>query len=186
MLSRCCTRRHERAGLLSVGQLWRRPNNPFSLIGRCHFLTSNHLTAQPIGRRDNRTVAATDNGCWRQPLLETVMATSSEPSQTNRIRALNDDLRQNLSHGRAVMTSGVAALGPDAVGCIIKTVEVFDDFCHANDPHQEHDFGSFEADGHTIFFKIDYYDKTLTRHSPDPADPAVTERVITILLAEEY
>jgi hypothetical protein len=25
----------------------------------------------------------------------------------------------------------------------------FDDFCHANDPHQEHDFGSFkaEADG---------------------------------------
>jgi len=38
-------------------------------------------------------------------------------------------------------------------GRIIKTIEVYDDFCHANDPHQEHDFGSFEADGHTIFFK---------------------------------
>ena len=38
----------------------------------------------------------------------------------------------------------------------------------------------------TIFFKIDYYDRTLTHHSPDPADPAVTERVITIMLADEY
>ena len=55
-----------------------------------------------------------------------------------------------------------------------------------NDPHEEHDFGSFQADGQTIFFKIDYFDKTLMYHSPDPADPSVTERVITILLADEY
>jgi len=41
----------------------------------------------------------------------------------------------------------------------------------------EHDFGSFEADGHTTFFKIDYFDKDLTYHSPDPSDPSVTERV---------
>jgi hypothetical protein len=63
---------------------------------------------------------------------------------------------------------------------------VFDDFCHANDPHQEDDFGSFEAEGHVIFFKIDFYDETLSYHSPDPADPAVTRRVITIMLADEY
>jgi hypothetical protein len=37
-----------------------------------------------------------------------------------------------------------------------------------------------------IFFKIDYYDRTLTAHSPDPADPAVTRRVITVMLASEY
>ena len=54
------------------------------------------------------------------------------------------------------------------------------------DPHQEHDFGSFKADGHTIFFKIDYFDKDLKYHSPDPAYPSVTERVITIMLAKEY
>jgi uncharacterized protein DUF3768 len=63
---------------------------------------------------------------------------------------------------------------------------VFDDFCHANDSHEEHDFGSFEADGHMIMFKIDYYDQNLSMHSPDPTDPSVTQRVITIMLAEEY
>jgi Protein of unknown function (DUF3768) len=69
---------------------------------------------------------------------------------------------------------------------IVQTVAVFDDFCHANDPYEEHDFGSFEAEGEKIFFKIDYFDRTLTHHSPDPADPSVTERVITIMLADEY
>ena len=50
----------------------------------------------------------------------------------------------------AVITVGVAALGPAAVERIVKTIAVFDDFCHANDPHEEHDFGSFEADGQTF------------------------------------
>ena len=82
-------------------------------------------------------------------------------NQTQRIRALNDELRQHLLGGGAVMTPGVAALGQEAVERIVKTIAVFDDFCHANDPHEEHDFGSFEAEGETIFFKIDYYDKQL-------------------------
>jgi Protein of unknown function (DUF3768) len=107
-------------------------------------------------------------------------------TKTDQIRALNDELRQHLFGGRAVITPGVAALGQEAVERIIKTIAVYDDFCHANDPHEEHDFGAFEADGHRLFFKIDYFDKTLTYHSPDPADPTVTERVITVMLAEEY
>ena len=105
---------------------------------------------------------------------------------TDRIRALNDELRRNLPNGHAVMTASVAALGPEAVARIVKTIAVYDDFCHANDPYEEHDFGSFEADGQRIFFKIDYYDKALNAHSPDPSDPSVTERVITITLTEEY
>ncbi len=108
------------------------------------------------------------------------------PTETERIRSLNDAFRKSFTGGKAVITPGIAALGPEAVTRIIQTVAVFDDFCHANDPHQEHDFGCFDADGQRVFFKIDYYDKNLTYHSPNPADPMVTERVITIMLAEEY
>ena len=108
--------------------------------------------------------------------------------QAVQIRTLNDELRQNLTHNSelAFITPGIAALGAEAVQRIVKTVAIFDDFCHANDPHAEHDFGSFEAEGTMIFFKIDYYDVSLTCHSPDPADRSVTRRVITIMLAEEY
>jgi hypothetical protein len=107
-------------------------------------------------------------------------------TKTETIRALNDELRQNLTIGTALITAGIAALGAEAVARIVKTIAVYDDFWHAKDPHEEHDFGSFEVDGHRIFFKIDYFDKALTFHSPDPADPSITERVITIMLAEEY
>jgi len=108
-------------------------------------------------------------------------------TKTEAIRTLNDDLRQNLTTGTALLTAGIAALGAEAVGWIVKTIAVYDDFCHANDPYEEHDFGSFEVDGRTIFFKIDYFDKSSrSHHSPDPSDPSITERVMTIMLAEEY
>jgi hypothetical protein len=68
---------------------------------------------------------------------ETIMA-----EKVAQIRALNDKLRQNLTGGSAVITPGIAALGHEAVNLIIRTISVFDDFCHANDPHEEHDFGS--------------------------------------------
>lgn len=101
---------------------------------------------------------------------------------------LNDRLRQNLGTGveTAVITIGVAALGDEAVARIVKTIAVYDDFFHENDPYEEHDFGAFEAEGHTIFFKIDYLARDLKYHSPDPTDPDVTVRVITIMLADEY
>ena len=107
-------------------------------------------------------------------------------TKTERIRTLNDELRQCLPGGHAVMTPGVAALGQEAVERIVQVIAAFDDFCHANDPHEEHDFGSFEVNGETILFKINYYDKNLTHHSPDPSDPSVTEHVITLMLADEY
>jgi Protein of unknown function (DUF3768) len=114
-----------------------------------------------------------------------IQGVSDWPPKTEQIRALNDRLKQNFSEGTAVMTAGVASLGAEAVARIVKTIAVYDDFCRANDPFEEHDFGSFEADGHTIFFKIDYYDKNMELPSPDPDDPKVTQRVITIMLAEE-
>src|SRR2546421_8640111 len=105
---------------------------------------------------------------------------------TDRIRMLNDELRHNILAGRAVMTPGIAALGCEAVQRLVKTIATFDEFCTANDPHGEHDFGAFEFDGTPVMFKIDYYDRDLQFHSPDPADPAVTQRVISIMLATEY
>jgi hypothetical protein len=102
-----------------------------------------------------------------------------------RIRTLNDELRQRLLGGGAVMTPGIAALGPP-VHRLIQTIALFDDFCTENDPYGEHDFGSFRFEGKNVVFKIDYYDKELSHRSADPADPSMTERIITIMLAEEY
>ncbi len=101
----------------------------------------------------------------------------------DRIRALNDALRRNLPLGHAVLTTGVVALGPVSVARIVKTIAVYDDFCHANDPYGEHDFGSFEADGQVIFFKIDLYEEPNVKSAN--GEPVVT-RVLTIMLAEEY
>ena len=62
--------------------------------------------------------------------------------KTVRICALNDELRRNLPNGHAVITAGVAALGPEAVVRIIKTIAVYDDFCHANNNDGERVSGS--------------------------------------------
>ncbi len=61
----------------------------------------------------------------------------------------------------------------------------FDAFDSDNDPFGGHDFGTIQAQGHT-FFKIDACDTNLRHHSPDPADPAVTCRVMTLMLSGEY
>jgi hypothetical protein len=105
---------------------------------------------------------------------------------TDRIRELNDAFRTSLRGGRAVMTSGVAEL-PDCVKAeAIVQVAAFSDFTRDNDPHGEHDFGSFTLVGRKFFWKIDYYDKRCEFGSEDPSDPQKTTRVLTIMLAEEY
>ncbi|WP_027529650.1 DUF3768 domain-containing protein [Bradyrhizobium sp. WSM3983] len=110
----------------------------------------------------------------------------SMQTDAEKTRVLNDELRKHLLGGGAIMTAGIAELGSEAVERLVKTIAVFDDFCHANDPHEEHDFGVFAFEGVQVVFKIDYYDKSLNFHSPNPADPAVTERIITIMRADEY
>ncbi|WP_108396963.1 DUF3768 domain-containing protein [Devosia submarina] len=102
------------------------------------------------------------------------------------IRSLNDLLRQRGIGGRVVITRGVLAFGPDALRQIQQAVASFDAFTPDNDPYGEHDFGAVGIEDQTLFFKIDAYDRDLRYHSPDPADPAVTRRVMTLMLAEEY
>jgi hypothetical protein len=106
---------------------------------------------------------------------------------TAKICALNDALRAVAAGtGRIYVTAGIAALPMQEQVEIMARVQTFTAFTPDNDPHGEHDFGSFEYAGKTIFWKIDYYDRQLEFGSPDPADESVTTRVLTVMLAEEY
>jgi hypothetical protein len=104
----------------------------------------------------------------------------------NKIAFLNDGLRRTFARGRVVMTSGVAALPEERLATVLERVRHFDEFTPENDPHGEHDFGSFEVSGVRYFFKVDYYSPDMEGASEDPADPAKTTRALTIMRADEY
>ena len=105
-----------------------------------------------------------------------------------RVRDLNDAFRKTIDPtlGRMMLTAGVSALPSDVRAMAIRKVATFDAFDGDNDPHGEHDFGNFELAGRRFFFKVDYYGPNLQGGSADPADPAKTTRVLTLMLAEEY
>ena len=112
----------------------------------------------------------------------------SDNQSRERVRDLNDTFRKTLDPtlGRMVLTAGVDALPSDVRALAIRKVATFDEFSTDNDPHGEHDFGSFDLAGDKFFWKIDYYDRTLDFGSDDPADPSKTMRVLTLMLAMEY
>jgi major membrane immunogen (membrane-anchored lipoprotein) len=101
-----------------------------------------------------------------------------------RIAALNDLARSTFTGCRVVLTLGAAAL--EDIGGLMAKVRGYNAFNRSNDPHGEHDFGSVEHEGQLLFWNFDYYDVDMNLHSPDAADPAVTCRVLTIMLAQEY
>ena len=102
------------------------------------------------------------------------------------VRDLNDRFRQfGQGNGMPVCTVGVRERGDDFTLKAVEAVQAFSDFSEENDPWGEHDFGAVEIDGEKLFWKIDYYDRSLTMHSPNPANDGVTRRVLTIMLAAE-
>ncbi len=105
-----------------------------------------------------------------------------------RIRELNDRFRAMpfAPQGQLLLTSGVADLPPGDIAAILRLVTTFDAFTPDNDPHGEHDFGAFTYRETRYFWKIDYYDRDRNYGSPDPADPAVTSRILTVMRADEY
>lgn len=107
-------------------------------------------------------------------------------AKSQRIRALNDAFRTTSIGGRVMLTSGVSEFGADIKVRIMMAVREFSKFDEDNDPHGEHDFGSFELFTKKFFWKIDYYALDMEGGSEDPSDPAMTTRVLTIMLAEEY
>jgi Protein of unknown function (DUF3768) len=104
----------------------------------------------------------------------------------NKVRELNDEFRHSLLGGRHALTEGVLALPAEDRARILELVRTFSAFHQDNDPYGEHDFGKVVYKKHSVFWKIDYYDKNLEFHSSDPADEALTERVMTVMLAQEY
>ena len=85
-----------------------------------------------------------------------------------------------------LMTNGIGALGLPAVNRIFAAVASFSDFTPDNDPWSEHDSAVMTVEGIEVIWKIDYFDLALRFHSPDPADPKVTVRVLAVMLAAEY
>jgi hypothetical protein len=108
------------------------------------------------------------------------------PNSVTRIQELNDAFRRSFFGGVVVITSGFESLPSDSRRLILARIRAFDNFDEDNDPHGEHDFGLIEDGDVRCFWKIDYYDREMELMSPDPADPSVTTRVLTVMLAEEY
>lgn len=103
------------------------------------------------------------------------------------IARLNDHFRATGENGSILLSLGVAVLPIANKDEVIRAVRLFDAFTPDNDPHGEHDCAVVSVGGERIIWKIDYHQRDRNRQTdPDPADPATTKRVMTIMLAEEY
>ena len=107
-------------------------------------------------------------------------------SNISEIALQNDNFRKHLSQGTLVLTQGIRSNTPEDLKEIITKVRTFDNFDENNDPYNEHDFGAFDYKGKRIFWKIDYYDREFLYLSPDVSNPRLTNKVLTIMYAEEY
>ena len=118
------------------------------------------------------------------------MYDEDNPDHVNLCRILNDDLRNTMGQydnkNMVMLTTGLRARGDDFVAKALAAVRLFTDFNKDNDPDLEHDVVCVTVDGQKVMAKIDYYDNDLQFHSPNKADPAVTKRVMTIMLTCEY
>ena len=129
------------------------------------------------------------------------LATARE--QTARIARLNDMARQAIGVAcTAVATVGFLSLSAFDQSRVRELIETYDAFDEDSDPHDESDFGCVyqlgdgqwtterprvcDDERERVFWKLDYYDHDLRFGSEDAANPAVTRRVLTIMLADEY
>ena len=133
--------------------------------------------------------------------MSAAVATARE--HTARIARLNDLARSAMGVAcTAVATVGFRSLSASDQSCVRELIETYDAFDEDNDPHGERDFGTIyqlgdgqwtterprsrDDERERVFWKLDYYDRDLRFGSEDAADPAVTRRMLTIMLADEY
>jgi hypothetical protein len=106
-------------------------------------------------------------------------------TKAEQIAQLNDRFRRSPG-ANWVITASVQAKGAEFIRRAVQAVVAFDHFPEGDNPHGERDFGAFDLSGQRLFWKIDYYDHALEYGSPDPTNPTITQRVMTIMLAEDY
>ena len=96
------------------------------------------------------------------------------------VAKLNDHFRK--SGMGIVVTQGVQVL--ENLHTLIDEIRRYSEFNEDNDPYGEHDFGTVHWYGEKVFWKIDYYDRSM-QYGSDPLD-SECKRVLTIMLASEY
>ncbi len=85
-----------------------------------------------------------------------------------------------------VLAPGIMQMPPEERELVIAKVRNFSQFTPQMDPRGEHDFGEFDHGGQRVFWKFDYQDKRSVVRIADPVDDRFTQRLLTVLLAEEY
>jgi hypothetical protein len=130
-------------------------------------------------------------------------ALAATREKTARIARLNDLARRAMGVAcTAVATVGFRSLPEADQSSVRELIETYDAFDEDNDPHSERDFGCVfqlgdgrwtterprlrDDERERVFWKFDYYDRDLRFGSEDAANPAITRRVLTIMLADEY
>jgi hypothetical protein len=146
--------------------------------------TSNIITPE----RNFAMTARTASACPETSTTGQTTKTDQGPAldRTLKIRALNDHLRRTGKGGIVLVTDGISSSDPDFANAVLLAVTQFDQFGETNDPWGEHDCAGLDVNGCRVIWKIEYYDRQMEFHSPDPANPKVTTRVLTIMLADEY
>ena len=89
---------------------------------------------------------------------------------------LNDQLRTTFKGGRVQISRSVYELDPKLRGRALWVLSKYKKF-HAE---SEHDWGTFTFGGYAFEWRIEYRSATGVGASPDPVDPDLTFRVLTL------
>ncbi len=93
-----------------------------------------------------------------------------------KIVELNDQFRSTFKGGRMQMSRSVYELEPQLRGRALWVLSKHSKF----DPESEHDWGTFIFGGYAFEWRIEYRSASGSGLSPDPANPDVTFRVLTL------
>lgn len=95
-------------------------------------------------------------------------------------RDLNDAFRKTFVGGIVVIERDLAGMKPEVKARVMEAVRDYTGFDSENDPDGDHRSGAVKIGLDQFSWKIEYYNRTLSNPSVDPADPNVTARVLTI------